>query len=101
MLKVVQGPKTLSINTLMSESISQQLEELMLTWEFHNVKIAGDGVTQCSHAGSKDQNALSAMVPTNWKTIVSSVGATRPTRKQTCYALKLKRANHAHILSNV
>ena len=54
MLKVVQGAKTLSINALMSESILQQLEKLMLTWESRNVKITRDVVTQHSHAGSKD-----------------------------------------------
>jgi len=43
----------------------------------------------------------STTVPTNWKTITSSVGAARPMRKQTCCTLKLKRANHAYILSNV
>jgi len=101
MLKVVQGPKTLSINALMSESILQQLEELMLTWESHNVEIVGDGVTQRSHAESKDQNASSVTVYTNWKTIASSVGAARPTRKQNHCTLKPKRANRARILSNV
>jgi len=85
----------------MSESILQQLKELILTWESCNVKIAGDRVTQCSHARSKDQNVSSAMVSTNWKTIASSVGAARPMRNQTCHALKPKRANCAHILSNV
>jgi len=54
MLKVVQGPKTLSIDALMLKSILQQLEELILTQEFCIVKITGDGVTQHSHAGSKD-----------------------------------------------
>ena len=43
----------------------------------------------------------SAMVPTNRRTIVSSVGTVRPMRKQTCCVLKLKRVNHACILSNV
>jgi len=41
------------------------------------------------------------MVPINWKTITSLVGAIRPMRKQTYHALKLKRANCACILSNV
>ena len=73
----------------------------MLTRESCNVKIAEDGVTQRSYAGFKDQNALSIMVFTNWKTIVSLVGATRLMRKQTHHTLKPKRANYAHILSNI
>jgi len=73
----------------------------MLTWESCNVKIARDVVTQYSYAGSKDRNASSAIVPTNQKTIMSSVDAARPIRKQTHHALKPKRANCACILSNV
>jgi len=53
MPRVVQKLKVLSIGASMSESILQQLEKLMQTLESHNVKIAGNGVTQPFHAGFK------------------------------------------------
>ena len=100
MLRAVQEPKISSIDASMSESRLQQLEELMLTQESPNAKIAGDGDIQRSLVGSKDQSVSSVMVPTNRRTTMNSVGVAKPTKRQTCFALKLKRANLTRIPSN-
>ena len=43
MLRAVQEPKASSIDASMLESTLQQLEKLILTQEFPNAKIAGNG----------------------------------------------------------
>ena len=100
MLRVVQEPKTLSINASMLESTLQQLKELTLTQESPNTKIAGDGDIQHSLVGSKNQSASSIAVLTNWRTTMNLVGVIRPTKRQTCLTLTPKRTNLAHIPSN-
>ena len=100
MLKVVQEPKTSSIDASMLESTLRQLEKLTLTQESSNAKIAGDGDIQRSLVGSKNQSASSVMVITNQRTTVNSVGIVKPMKRQTHLALKLKKANLARIPSN-
>ena len=53
----------------------------MLILEFHNVKIAGNRVTQHFHVESKIQSMSSATDPTNQKIIMNSVGAVRLMKK--------------------
>ena len=100
MLRAVQEPKASSIDASMLESTLQQLEKLILTQEFPNAKIAGNGDIQRSLVGSKDQSASSIMVITNRRTTTNSVGITKPMKRQTHLALKLKRANLVCIPSN-
>jgi len=100
MLRAVQELKTSSINASMLKSTLRQLEELTLTQESPNAKIAGDGDIQRSLVGSKDQSASSVMVITNWRTTANSVGVAKPIKKQTHLALKLKRVNLVCISSN-
>ena len=81
MPRVVQKLKVLSIGASISESILQQLEKLMQTLESHNVKIAGNEVTQPFHAEFKVQSVSSTMDHTNRKIIVNMAGVARLTRK--------------------
>jgi len=72
----------------------------MLTQEFPNAKIAGDGDIQCSLVGSKNQSVSSVAVPTNQRTTANSVSVAKPTKIQTHLTLKPKRVNLAHTPSN-
>ena len=100
MLKVVQEPKTSSIDASMLESTLQQLEKLTLTQKSSNAKIARDGDIQHSLVGFKNQSVSSVIVITNQRTTVNSVGIVKPMKRQTHLALKLKKANLARISSN-
>ena len=78
MSKVVAGLKVSSTIALMLESISQLLEVLTWTLEFHNVKIAENGIILHSHAEFKGLNVSNTMVLTNQRTTVNSASVAKP-----------------------
>ena len=68
---------------------------------FHNIKIVGNGDMPLYLVESKDSNVSNLMAHINMRIIINSVGVTKPTKKQTHHALKLKKANHIHTYSSV
>ena len=93
--------KVSSISASTSEGTLWQLGLLMWTLESHSVKTAEDKITRLFHVGSKVQSVLSAMNPTNQRTIVNSAGVVRPTKKLIHHISKSRKANCACTHSSV
>jgi len=68
---------------------------------FHNVKIVGNGNIPHFLVEFKDLNVSNVMACINQKIIINLVGAVKPMKKQTYYALKQKKTNHVHTHSSV
>ena len=101
MFKAGARPKVLSIDALMLKDILLLLGELIWTPAYFNVKIAGNGDMLPYRVGFKEQNVSSAIARINLKTTTNLVGAAKQITRSIHYALKLKKANHAHMFLSI